>query len=141
MKMCSKCKETKEISDFHKHKQGKNGINSICKACVLSHHANWYATGGEDYYTKHRYGVDKTEYSALFRIQRGMCAICNKPPGKKKLGIDHDHITGKVRGLLCDKCNTGIAFLNEDSSLLVSAAVYLEASKISKLLPLVTNEF
>ena len=69
----------------------------------------------------------------MLRSQDGKCAICREPErrsaGKsgetRKLSIDHDHVTGKVRGLLCSDCNTAIALLRESPPLLDAARAYL----------------
>ena len=65
------------------------------------------------YLVRTRYGIDKAQFENLFRIQLGLCAICKIPldpfPSRKKTYIDHNHITGKVRGLLCPSCNIAVA--------------------------------
>lgn len=54
-----------------------------------------------------RYGITAAEYDCLFDQQRGLCAICLNPPGRGgRLCVDHDHQSGKVRGLLCKPCNS-----------------------------------
>ena len=81
---------------------------------------------------KHRYGITAAEYDSLYEAQGGCCAICKKPaeagssPGhwKNKLAVDHCHDTGKIRGLLCNKCNTVIGSL-ADESVALAAARYL----------------
>jgi hypothetical protein len=55
----------------------------------------------------------------------GKCAICDGAGGKRGLFIDHDHASGRVRGLLCGTCNAAIGFLRENEGLLASAAAYL----------------
>lgn len=62
----------------------------------------------------HFYGITPEQYAELFRKQNGMCAICHQPPrGKmKSLSVDHDHNTGKVRGLLCITCNRAVGYLD-----------------------------
>lgn len=61
------------------------------------------------------YGISLADYNTMFEAQNGVCKICGTPPdsnGKiKRLHIDHDHKTGKVRGLLCVTCNTGLGFV------------------------------
>ena len=70
---------------------------------------------------KKNYGISIAAYESLLKRQRGVCAICQKGPHKRRLDVDHDHATGKVRGLLCTNCNNGLGrFL--DSTLLLSAA-------------------
>lgn len=64
---------------------------------------------------------------ALLIKQNGRCALCGGPPTKNgKLDIDHDHKAGKVRGLLCHKCNYALGLLQDDSGLLLKASNYLE---------------
>jgi hypothetical protein len=74
------------------------------------------------------YGINLTyeRYLEMLAGQNGLCAICCRPPGKKSLAPDHDHQTGKVRALLCSKCNCGLGCLNDDSGLLRRAAEYLD---------------
>jgi len=58
--------------------------------------------------------------------QAGRCAICGTPEQEgKKLAVDHCHSTGKIRDLLCDRCNAGIGYFLEKSELLIAAAEYL----------------
>lgn len=58
------------------------------------------------------YGITIEDYERMYFEQGGVCAICgNPPPPTKHLFIDHDHKTGKVRGLLCRGCNAGLAFI------------------------------
>jgi hypothetical protein len=63
----------------------------------------------------------------MFAQQDGKCAIC-KLISKQKLCVDHDHSTGKVRGLLCKKCNWGIGLFGDKPNFLRTAADYLESS-------------
>jgi hypothetical protein len=79
---------------------------------------------------KRVYNLTKEGYEELLAIQNGKCAICEKQLSKKNLDIDHDHVTGKVRGLLCNQCNQGIALLQENPQLLQKAANYLSREKL-----------
>lgn len=74
-----------------------------------------------------KYGVTLEQYEALLVKQGGVCAICGSLPngGRAYLDVDHCHITGEVRGLLCGKCNKGIGMFNTAPSLLTRAATYL----------------
>jgi len=77
---------------------------------------------------KRAYGLDFKDYEKMLESQNGVCAICSSPPPnnrKTRLAIDHCHKTGKVRGLLCDKCNRSIGLLKDDVSVLKSAIKYL----------------
>lgn len=74
----------------------------------------------------------KEDYYVLLGRQGGKCAICgySKRSAKdKRLAVDHDHDTGKLRGLLCGKCNTAIGMLNDSLTLLGAAAIYLAKHK------------
>lgn len=75
------------------------------------------------------YGITTEQYSELLESQGGGCAICDAPPPtetrKKFLVVDHDHETGKVRGLLCDTCNRGLGLLGDNIVYLCAAVDYL----------------
>jgi hypothetical protein len=78
-----------------------------------------------------RFGVDQSWYGKKFAEQHGVCAICNQPEKTKqqgkvqRLSVDHDHKTGKPRGLLCAACNRAIGLMKEDPQRLEAAARYL----------------
>jgi hypothetical protein len=58
-----------------------------------------------DWALMHKFGITSADYDEMFWRQGGVCAICHNPPINRRLCIDHDHVTGCVRGLLCDRCN------------------------------------
>lgn len=75
-----------------------------------------------------RYGISVEQYDEMLQRQNGVCAICQKECQLGvSLGVDHDHKTGRVRGLLCRKCNTGIGLLGDDLESLQRAVRYLHA--------------
>lgn len=66
------------------------------------------------------------EYDALFKKQGGVCAICKLPPDKnRRLAVDHDHKTGRIRGLLHTGCNIGLGCFKDSTKLLRAAILYL----------------
>jgi hypothetical protein len=71
------------------------------------------------------YGIDVPDYERMLEEQGGGCYICGKKPDKRALDIDHDHETGKVRGLLCSNHNRAIGLLNDDITILAKAIQYL----------------
>ena len=77
---------------------------------------------------RRKYGISAEEYQRLFEAQGGRCAICRRAPNPTiSLHVDHDHETGAVRGLLCVRCNNGIALFDEDHEVLREIAAYLDA--------------
>ncbi len=115
------CKEYKPLSEFWKH-----GRENYCKACKkLKRNPEVYKRA----YLKHFYNLPLEKYNKMFEEQNGCCAICNghQSTFKKALHVDHDHETGKIRGLLCNSCNKGIGFLLDDSKILLSASQYLKS--------------
>ncbi len=73
------------------------------------------------------YGMTPNDYNNLFSEQNGVCAICGKTNRDgRKLFIDHDHKTGSVRGLLCNKCNVSLGLMDDDIDRLLSAINYLQ---------------
>lgn len=130
-KTCTKCGETKPLDEFHRHSRMKDGRRPDCGACKNSaQKRQWHSQPTAVKYTrararqlKHRYGVTVEQYEAMYRDQDGRCAICGKP--HDVLCVDHDHSTLKVRGLLCDLCNTGIGKFGDSPELLSSAISYL----------------
>lgn len=76
---------------------------------------------------KRYYGITLAEYDNLLEKQEYKCAICGteKTENGKSFAVDHSHKTGKVRGLLCNKCNIGLGHFNDDNNLLLKAISYL----------------
>ena len=70
------------------------------------------------------YGISREQYEGLLAKQGGVCGICRKPP-QEPLCVDHSHATGRVRGLLCRKCNTGLGFYDDDAGLMTAGSAYL----------------
>ena|SRR3990167_45321 len=85
------------------------------------------------YYRKQVWGLSKENFEALLLAQASACTICKQPETiklngtTKTLCVDHDHITGKIRGLLCNNCNVALGSLKDDIGLLKQAIIYLES--------------
>lgn len=75
-----------------------------------------------------KYGITLEDYNRMLEAQGGHCAICPRVPGTKRLPVDHNHDTGAVRGILCDRCNRAIGLLGDSTDLLESALNYLRNS-------------
>jgi hypothetical protein len=88
---------------------------------------------------RYNYGIGVAEYDAMHSAQKGLCAICGQPETLKRsmdratrrLAVDHCHSSGKVRGLLCSGCNTGLGGLHDDVQLLQKAINYLNSARQS----------
>jgi hypothetical protein len=77
---------------------------------------------------KRKFGITLEEYERILEKQGGGCAICEDPPNERiSLHVDHDHVTGEIRGLLCVRCNNGIGLFRENPDLLKRAARYVTA--------------
>lgn len=82
---------------------------------------------------KKRYGLTQQEFDNLLQVQKGVCLICGKTNYNGwNLSVDHCHDTGKVRGLLCNPCNTGLGGFMDNPNLLANAIRYLKESETAK---------
>lgn len=145
MKKCGECKLVKPVDDFYPaKKEGRR--DGYCKTCRrVRDRARSDARNAEvarrlaadpDYYRRKKlvslYGITLDEYEAMHAAQDGRCAICIQPEtrvlyGKlARLVVDHNHATGKVRALLCHRCNTALGAV-EDAAFRAAALAYLEA--------------
>jgi hypothetical protein len=92
-----------------------------------------YKLRARDLLLRRKYGITLAEYEAMFAAQAGLCAICRRsqsgmiyPRGTKRLAVDHCHVSGRVRGLLCGYCNVMIGHAREVPGILRIAAEYLD---------------
>jgi len=132
MKKCKVCNVEKSLDKFVKRANRPSGIQAYCKEC---HNAKMRlkdnSLTNRKSSLKKTYGITIEQYNVMFAYQNGCCAICNKhileidQKRKKNLCVDHNHETGEIRGLLCDKCNRGIGLLQDNPDILLSAYRYL----------------
>lgn len=126
MKRCPRCGETKTRNEFCRNRSARDGLACYCRPC---HRAQGTESrtrlygGSRHYKLKQKYGIGAAEVASLVESQGGRCAVCKHNPAVQ---VDHDHKTGRVRGILCDGCNGGIGAFGEDLELLERAAQYLE---------------
>lgn len=95
--------------------------NKACVECWKNSWTNkhWAAR------IEQRYGINEATYNAMLEQQGFRCKCCDYQPGRK-LCIDHDHSTGKVRGLLCNDCNRALGFAKDDPKILHNLSLYLK---------------
>lgn len=147
-RVCLNCKETKPLSAvyFHRQASGRAGFRSICKPCAMSRKPKWSEKDNERckalYVSSPRYrwskleaglrksyGIDSEDWARMFEKQKGCCGICLDRlvvNNDRLTHVDHNHTTGKVRELLCRKCNSFIGLARESAKILKSALAYLE---------------
>lgn len=135
-KRCYKCKKSKSIGEFYKNKAQRDGLDTRCKACSRAYFKSYDRRESDLRYSRqpfvvenrklarmiNSYGLSKEEFLKMKKKQNGICAIC---PEKLEV-IDHCHKTGRVRGLLCRKCNFGLGNFRDSGKLLEMAKAYLE---------------
>jgi hypothetical protein len=97
---------------------------------------NWSGLEREDNIMRKQYGISTQQFAELLEFQGGGCAICAKPIEniRRRMNIDHDHETNKVRGILCTGCNTGIGHLGDNIEGLQRALYYLENTPFDEYL-------
>jgi hypothetical protein len=128
VKVCRRCGEEKPLADFHKQPTGPQGRHSWCRPCANAYAKLHRRRGPLSVVQRRRltlltkYRLTPAEWEEMAIRQGGCCAICGQERG---LVTDHDHATGRVRGLLCRSCNVAIAIL-DDPVRLPRALAYLE---------------
>lgn len=136
-KVCRDCKQRKPLSDFYKHPDTHDGTGAYCKEC--SHRrcrAQRKTPKGKEIWRAYRrkaslkrlYGISVDDYDRMFSEQGGKCAICGNRSGRSNiatLNVDHDSVSGKIRGLLCNRCNLGIGRFQHNIQILKKAHRYL----------------
>ena len=124
-KVCRICKQEQPISEFANRE--RSGLDSRCRACERERLRDYRSRNKQKIRGKNfrdRYGIEVKDYEALKEQQGGKCAICETT--SRVLYVDHCHDTQKLRGLLCQKCNTGIGMLQDSLKVLKKAVRYLE---------------
>ncbi len=123
-KRCSKCLEVKNTDDFSIDKYTSTGFSSNCRCCIKSNNKE-NAELNKKRSAKYRYGVSDEEYNELMTVTN--CQICDKRFDTKNIkNIDHCHETGRVRGILCTKCNQGLGMFHDKVVVLEKAITYLK---------------
>jgi hypothetical protein len=125
-KTCSRCKQTKHSSNFTSRYRNKDGLRSECKECSHKESKIYRDKKPSQRYLariRQRYGLEEEEYNKMLDKSNGKCEICGE---HVKLVVDHNHTTGKVRGLLCHSCNAAIGLFKENKDSIRNSIEYLE---------------
>lgn len=141
-KTCRDCGATKTVEEFHRDKTQADGRHLYCKPCRAKRSQGYYRRWTAEQVAKHkervyrsRYGVTPQMIDQMYELQEGCCAICGAAKARPAqvvtggrqnvLHIDHDHKTGRVRGLVCLGCNVGLGGFRDNPRVLLAAASYL----------------
>ena len=115
---CYKCHQTKDISQFYGDKSKNSGRNYECKECTKARvKATRDPERSRDLHYRRNYGITLADFNRMVLAQGSKCACCgtSEPRGKhNQWCVDHDHVTGTVRELLCKDCNIVLGLV-EDS--------------------------
>lgn len=127
---CRRCATQRNADDFYQHR-------AVCKPCIRAERRlRWHEKPLEERrYQRNRhlrsnYGMTLVDYEEMLTSQLGSCAICGAAPPENAsrfgvLHVDHNHVTGAIRGLLCQNCNRGLGMFNDDPTRLLQAAEYV----------------
>lgn len=150
-RVCNACGIEKDIDEFYNDKSRIGGKSYTCKKCKNSHSKTYQSRLTQDdydngvlnnakrrarYYAKYKdtsiknyglirkYGIDIDKFNEMLEETNGVCQICGND--MKKVVIDHNHRTGKVRGIICGHCNSLLGFAKDDIKTLEMCIKYLE---------------
>ena len=130
--MCYTCKEEKPLSEYHKHSNRPRGHVTDCKACKALYRKKYFKENCDKENNRARVkawrgvglSITMDEYQAACAQRKNACDICSRTD--VTLNVDHNHTTGKVRGLLCGHCNRGLGLLQDNYKVVAQAAQYLK---------------
>ena len=143
---CSKCKTWYPATSeyFYKSKIYSTGLSSQCKICINKHQKEYYNNNKEKIITRVRkyyqknpdraknqklkkaHGITLEVFNLLLQLQKNKCLICLRYIDKKNGCVDHNHKTGKIRGILCSQCNFGLGNFKDNIKYLQRAIKYLK---------------
>ena len=135
-KTCVQCGEMKLLTEYYSSPSGRDGLMARCKECRNSYVRSYAATEtgkavrkerlaayfkkNQDAIRLRKYGLTPEDYQRMLIEQEGLCAICHQPERAtlngqiKALSVDHDHVTGAVRRLLCLGCNSKLGWVENN---------------------------
>lgn len=144
-KLCKRCGDTKPVTDFYLVSRGMPDRRVYCKSCMAGiKRAAYERRGGSDVpyeqLLKREYGITLADYNAQLCRQAHRCAVCRRPESIKsskrtgkprRLAVDHDHVTSRLRGLLCHRCNILVWAIEDNHASLAAIGAYIEEFRTS----------
>jgi hypothetical protein len=139
-KQCLDCRKVKDLSEFSEDHRNRDKLSSKCIECYNSikqekqvrdktRDLAYKISKHQARHMRSRHRITEQEYYEMHEAQKGLCAICGRPElksMKSMLCVDHNHRTGEIRGLLCNNCNLGIGYLEDNPEYLFKAIEYLQ---------------
>lgn len=137
-KRCTTCAQVKPLTEYYRAR-GATSYRPSCKTCTSAKRREAYRRlGGSDVpyaqLLKREYDMSLAQYNAMVRKQAGRCAVCrraetvrSRSTGEiRRLSVDHDHVTGAIRALLCQRCNLLVWALEDNHIAIASIRAYVE---------------
>jgi len=130
---CPQCQEERPLSEFGRTRFSPLGRQYTCTECMNNRRRKNTPrrksafTNATEYQRVWKWKLSAAEFDKLFKSQNGQCAICAKSLEyyAKDTCVDHDHKSGKIRGILCGKCNLGIGHLRDSPATILASVNYL----------------
>ncbi len=139
MRTCTKCAETKPVDDFYRD---RGRLRSDCKDCTKAGNkasrCKRGAWANKDARYLREYGITYRKVVLMWLDQDGKCASCGDSLPRAQIQLDHDHITGAARAVLCGPCNSALGHAKEEPQRLIAIADYIvrfqaaEARKVTQ---------
>jgi len=135
-KQCKRCEKHKPKTSFTKASRNTDGLQSYCKSCADAYRKEYQVKNpeaGTDRHYRRVFGITLQDVKQMLQKQDGKCALCSRElsvlqgRGFSTIAhVDHDHVTGKVRGILCGNCNTALGKLGDSIESIERVLSYLK---------------
>jgi len=140
MRKCNRCEQT-DISQFYANPNSKDKLSTLCKTCCkastkkakmarIASKREEYKRADRNTQYKKNYGITLDQYEQKLKDQDSRCPLCKTHQSElpRRLAVDHNHDTGKIRGLLCGDCNRALGLFKDNPEICINAANYLLAN-------------
>lgn len=130
------CRQEKPSGEFYIDNTRVDGLHRCCKTCYKLHRKRWQRNNLARYLER-TYGLTEARYLEILESQGSKCPGCGLTPEElgARLVVDHDHATGKIRGLLCVACNAALGQVRDNPVILASLVEYLWSPPVKEIQP------